>query len=41
MVAALAAGSFMGLLRIAAHGHFLSDVLFAMIFAALTTRFAS
>jgi lipid A 4'-phosphatase len=39
MGAALAAGAFMGLLRMAAGGHFLSDVVFAIIFSALTTRF--
>jgi lipid A 4'-phosphatase len=40
MAAALAAGAFMGLLRMAAGGHFLSDVIFAMVFCALTTNFA-
>lgn len=39
MAAALTAGAFMGVLRMAAGGHFLSDVIFAMVFCALTTSF--
>ena len=36
--AAIAAGSFAGLIRIGAGGHFLSDVVFAGIFMAFVTR---
>jgi lipid A 4'-phosphatase len=37
-MAAIAAGSFAGLIRIGAGGHFLSDVFFAGIFMALVAR---
>lgn len=41
MAGALAAGAFVGVLRMAAGGHFLSDVIFAIVFSTLTTSFAS
>jgi lipid A 4'-phosphatase len=37
-LAAIAAGSFAGLLRIGGGGHFLSDVVFAGVFMALVAR---
>jgi membrane-associated phospholipid phosphatase len=37
-MAAIAAGSFAGLIRIGAGGHFLSDVIFAGLFMALVAR---